>query len=114
MVSDKNLYISGSNDSELLIKENYRAVQLCLQLESNLIVFFANLIVLLILSNMSCMHLTCSSIIVCMTVICCLGLTSGGIFVATGSSDAVVRVYCFVGAVPEKIGELEAHTVSLP
>jgi len=38
----------------------------------------------------------------------------GGIFLATGSSDAVVRVYSFVGAVPEKIGELEAHTVSLP
>lgn len=35
----------------------------------------------------------------------------GGIFLATGSSDAVVRVYCSIGAVPEKIGELEAHTV---
>ena len=41
-----------------------------------------------------------------------LCFTAGGIFLATGSSDAVVRVYCFIGAVPEKIGELEAHTVS--
>jgi len=38
--------------------------------------------------------------------------TAGGVFLATGSSDAVVRVYCFIGNVPEKIGELEAHTVS--
>jgi len=36
----------------------------------------------------------------------------GGIFLATGSSDAVIRVYCFIGSVPEKIGELEAHSVS--
>ena len=44
------------------------------------------------------------------SVVCVLRL--GGIFLATGSSDAVVRVYCFIGSVPEKIGELEAHTVS--
>ena len=48
-----------------------------------------------------------------MAATCCSCLISGGIFLATGSSDAVVRVYCFVGVVPEKIGELEAHTVSL-
>jgi len=45
------------------------------------------------------------------TVFVALMLVIGGVFLATGSSDAVVRVYCFVGVVPEKIGELEAHTV---
>jgi len=43
---------------------------------------------------------------------CMFVTTAGGVFLATGSSDAVVRVYCFIGNVPEKIGELEAHTVS--
>jgi WD40 repeat protein len=37
---------------------------------------------------------------------------SGGIFLATGSADQVVRVYHFTSTVPEKICELEAHTVS--
>ena len=35
----------------------------------------------------------------------------GGIFLATGSADQVIRVYCFSGVFPEKICELEAHTV---
>ena len=33
-----------------------------------------------------------------------------GIFLATGNSDSVVRVYCMSQSVPEKICELEAHT----
>ena len=35
---------------------------------------------------------------------------SSGIFLATGNSDSVVRVYCMAQSVPEKICELEAHT----
>lgn len=34
----------------------------------------------------------------------------GGIFLATGSSDHVVRVYSSVSGTPEKICELEMHT----
>ena len=34
----------------------------------------------------------------------------GGIFLATGNSDHVVRVYSFNLGVPEKICELEVHT----
>lgn len=35
----------------------------------------------------------------------------GGVFLATGSTDHVIRVYYFSGNVPEKICELEAHVV---
>lgn len=42
----------------------------------------------------------------------CSSFSPGGIFLATGSSDHVVRVYCFMSTVPEKICELESHTVS--
>lgn len=38
-------------------------------------------------------------------------MCAGGIFLATGSSDHVVRVYGLSHGVPEKIAELEAHTV---
>ncbi len=37
----------------------------------------------------------------------------GGIFLATGSTDQVVRVYYLSGAQMEKICELEAHTVRM-
>ncbi|CAI9738520.1 PH-interacting protein-like isoform X2 [Octopus vulgaris] len=40
----------------------------------------------------------------------CSSFSPGGIFLATGSSDHVVRVYCFMSTVPEKICELESHT----
>ena len=36
----------------------------------------------------------------------------GGVFLATGSSDYVIRVFSFTALIPEKICELEAHTVS--
>ena len=36
----------------------------------------------------------------------------GGVFLATGNSDHVIRVYCFTTGVPEKISEIEAHSVS--
>ena len=37
---------------------------------------------------------------------------SGGVFLATGSTDHVVRVFSLGGRVPEKICELETHSVS--
>ena len=37
----------------------------------------------------------------------------GGIFLATGNSDHVIRVYCLSAMTPEKICELEAHSVSI-
>ncbi|XP_074644765.1 PH-interacting protein-like [Tubulanus polymorphus] len=40
----------------------------------------------------------------------CSSFSLGGTFVATGSSDHTIRVYCFNGPYPEKICELEAHT----
>ncbi|XP_013385977.1 bromodomain and WD repeat-containing protein 3 [Lingula anatina] len=40
----------------------------------------------------------------------CSSFSPGGAFLATGSTDHVVRVYCIAGAAPEKICELESHT----
>lgn len=37
----------------------------------------------------------------------------GGMFLATGSTDHIIRVYYFGSGQPEKISELESHTVSL-
>lgn len=36
----------------------------------------------------------------------------GGMFLATGSTDHIIRVYYFGSGQPEKISELESHTVS--
>lgn len=41
----------------------------------------------------------------------CSSFSPGGVFLVTGSTDNTVRVYCFTSA-PNKIAELEAHTVS--
>lgn len=38
---------------------------------------------------------------------------TGGMFLATGSTDHIIRVYYFGSGQPEKISELESHTVSL-
>ena len=38
---------------------------------------------------------------------------SGGTFLATGSSDPIIRVYMFSSSGPEKLCELEAHSVSM-
>ncbi|KAM9316037.1 PH-interacting protein [Gastrophryne carolinensis] len=40
----------------------------------------------------------------------CSSFSSGGMFLATGSSDHVIRVYYFGSGQPEKISELEFHT----
>lgn len=37
----------------------------------------------------------------------------GGMFLATGSTDHVIRMYFLGFEVPEKIAELESHTVSI-
>ena len=42
----------------------------------------------------------------------CVAMVTGGVFLSTGSSDQVVRTYCFTTHLPEKICELEAHVVS--
>ena len=42
----------------------------------------------------------------------CSSFSPGGMFVATGNSDNVIRVYFLYASEPNKIGELEAHTVS--
>lgn len=39
-------------------------------------------------------------------------VSSGGMFLATGSTDHIIRVYYFGSGQPEKISELESHTVS--
>lgn len=36
---------------------------------------------------------------------------SGGMFLATGSTDHVIRMYYFGSEIPEKIAELESHAV---
>jgi hypothetical protein len=38
---------------------------------------------------------------------------SGGMFLATGSTDHVIRMYFLGFDAPEKIAELESHTVSI-
>lgn len=40
-------------------------------------------------------------------------LLTGGMFLATGSTDHIIRVYFFGSGQPEKISELEFHTVSI-
>lgn len=42
----------------------------------------------------------------------CSSFSPGGSFLATGNSDHVIRVYLLNSAKPEKICELEAHSVS--
>ncbi len=42
----------------------------------------------------------------------CLSFSSGGYFLAAGSSDSVIRVYSFHTYSPLKICELDRHTVS--
>lgn len=37
---------------------------------------------------------------------------TGGMFLATGSTDHVIRMYYFGSETPEKIAELENHAVS--
>lgn len=39
-------------------------------------------------------------------------MNPGGMFLATGSTDHIIRVYYFGSGQPEKISELESHTVS--
>ena len=43
----------------------------------------------------------------------CSSFSPGGMFVATGNSDYVIRVYFLFASEPNKICELEAHSVSL-
>ncbi|KAM4693154.1 PH-interacting protein [Discoglossus pictus] len=40
----------------------------------------------------------------------CSSFSSGGMFLATGSTDHIIRVYYFGSGQPEKISELEFHT----
>uniref|UniRef100_A0A3P8XUH4 PH-interacting protein n=1 Tax=Esox lucius TaxID=8010 RepID=A0A3P8XUH4_ESOLU len=42
----------------------------------------------------------------------CSSFSAGGMFLATGSTDHIIRVFYFGSGQPEKISELEAHTVS--
>lgn len=42
----------------------------------------------------------------------CSSFSPGGVFLATGSADHVIRVYFIHNTKPEKISELESHTVS--
>uniref|UniRef100_A0A671S7W9 PH-interacting protein n=1 Tax=Sinocyclocheilus anshuiensis TaxID=1608454 RepID=A0A671S7W9_9TELE len=41
----------------------------------------------------------------------CSSFSAGGMFLATGSTDHIIRVYFFGDGQPEKISELESHTV---
>uniref|UniRef100_A0A672IPT1 Pleckstrin homology domain interacting protein n=1 Tax=Salarias fasciatus TaxID=181472 RepID=A0A672IPT1_SALFA len=41
----------------------------------------------------------------------CSSFSAGGMFLATGSTDHIIRVYYFGSGQPEKISELESHTV---
>ncbi|XP_062870970.1 PH-interacting protein [Trichomycterus rosablanca] len=40
----------------------------------------------------------------------CSSFSAGGMFLATGSTDHIIRVYYFGGDQPDKIAELESHT----
>ncbi|KAF7664608.1 hypothetical protein LDENG_00171740 [Lucifuga dentata] len=40
----------------------------------------------------------------------CSSFSAGGMFLATGSTDHIIRVYYFGSGQPEKISELESHT----
>ena len=55
------------------------------------------------------MGFVCVFVCVCVCVCACVG----GMFLATGSTDHIIRVYYFGSGQPEKISELESHTVSL-
>lgn len=37
----------------------------------------------------------------------------GGMFITTGSTDHVIRIYYLGSEIPEKIAELESHTVGI-
>ena len=50
---------------------------------------------------------------VCSPLCMCVCVCLGGMFLATGSTDHIIRVYYFGSGQPEKISELESHTVSL-
>uniref|UniRef100_A0A671LGD6 PH-interacting protein-like n=1 Tax=Sinocyclocheilus anshuiensis TaxID=1608454 RepID=A0A671LGD6_9TELE len=42
----------------------------------------------------------------------CSSFSAGGMFLATGSTDHIIRVYYFGNGQPEKISELESHTIT--
>uniref|UniRef100_A0A4W5LB95 Uncharacterized protein n=1 Tax=Hucho hucho TaxID=62062 RepID=A0A4W5LB95_9TELE len=42
----------------------------------------------------------------------CSSFSAGGMFLATGSTDHIIRVFYFASGQPQKISELESHTVS--
>lgn len=44
------------------------------------------------------------------TMLVCFNLP-GGMFITTGSTDHVIRIYYLGSDIPEKIAELESHTV---
>ncbi|KAF6036259.1 BRWD3 [Bugula neritina] len=43
----------------------------------------------------------------------CSSFSQGGMFLATGSTDSVIRIYSFPALQPEKIAELEAHSAEV-
>eukprot|EP00069_Balaena_mysticetus_P007152 bmy_19001T0 len=43
--------------------------------------------------------------------ISCSSFSSGGMFITTGSTDHVIRIYYLGSEIPEKIAELESHTI---
>nr|XP_035965495.1 bromodomain and WD repeat-containing protein 3-like isoform X1 [Halichoerus grypus] len=45
--------------------------------------------------------------------ISCSSFSSGGMFITTGSTDHVIRIYYLGSEIPEKIAELESHTMFL-
>lgn len=56
--------------------------------------------------------LLASVIMIHMIIITSEFFFSGGIFLATGSTDDVIRIYYLGSGSPEKISELHEHTVS--
>uniref|UniRef100_A0A4W5LB69 Uncharacterized protein n=1 Tax=Hucho hucho TaxID=62062 RepID=A0A4W5LB69_9TELE len=40
----------------------------------------------------------------------CSSFSAGGMFLATGSTDHIIRVFYFASGQPQKISELESHT----
>lgn len=43
-----------------------------------------------------------------------VSLYTGGMFLATGSTDDVIRIYYLGSGCPEKLAELDSHTVRAP
>lgn len=43
-----------------------------------------------------------------------VSLYTGGMFLATGSTDDVIRIYYLGSGSPEKLAELDSHTVRAP